>query len=54
MLLTLLTVTCLNGALLYPLFMTGTGRRLSWFWEGGMIVAGLFGFYLLVKYRRQL
>ena len=48
------TITLLLTSTLYPIFITGIGRDVWWPLEGGCIVGGLWGYYLLVKYRRQL
>jgi K+-transporting ATPase c subunit len=52
-LLTFMTVLLLMTAVLYPLFTSGIGLPLWWPLEGGCIVGGLWGYYLLIKYRRQ-
>ena len=53
-LLLLVTTMLLMSSLLYPLFITGIGREIWWPLEGGCLAGGLFGYYLLVRYRRQL
>ena len=53
-LLTFLAVTLLNGAFLYPLFYLGVGKKVSWLLEAGMVIGGIFCFYILVRYRRSL
>lgn len=52
--LTLLAVTLLNGAFLYPLFMGGVGRPVYWWLVALMAVIGVGCMYLLVRFRRQL
>jgi hypothetical protein len=53
-LLNFLAVTLLNGAFLYPLFYTGTGRPVAWWLAGLMAVAGIGCIYLLVRFRKEL
>lgn len=53
-LLNFFVVTLLNAAFLYPLWFSGIGRPISWVLEIGMATGGIFCFYLLVKYRKQL
>lgn len=50
----LVTVSLLLTSVLYPMFITGIGRPIWWPLEGGCITGGLFGYYLLIRYRRQL
>lgn len=52
-LLTLVCVTCLIGAALYPLLVLGVGRRLDWLVEMVLLTAGGGALYLLVRYRRS-
>jgi hypothetical protein len=51
-LLTLVCVSCLIGAALYPLLL-GVGRRLDWLVETALLTAGGGTLYLLVRYRRS-
>lgn len=53
LLLTLVCVTCLIGAVLYPLLVLGAGRRLDWLVETALLTAGGGALYLLVRYRRS-
>ena len=53
-LLLFVTISLLLTSILYPFFITGIDREVWWPLEGGSIVGGLWGYYLLVKYRRQL
>lgn len=53
-LLNFFVVTLLNGAFLYPLWFSGVGKPISWVLEIFMATGGIFCFYLLVKYRKQL
>jgi hypothetical protein len=48
------TVLMLTTSLLYPLVASGLDRPLWWPLEGGGIVGGAIGYFLLVKFRRQL
>lgn len=52
-LLTLVCVTCLVVAALYPLLQLGVGRRLDWLVETALLTAGGGALYLLVRYRRS-
>lgn len=52
--LTLLTVSCLIGAMLYPLLFMGAGHELNWLIEAGLLLFGLSGLYLLIKFRKSL
>jgi hypothetical protein len=54
---TLLTIGCvtgLNGALLYPLLMWGSGRPLQALIEAALLVVGGGCLYLLYRFRRSL
>lgn len=53
-LLTVLCVTGLNGALLYPLLMVGAGRTLNLVIEAALLVTGSGGLFLLYRFRRGL
>ena len=52
--LTLAAVFLLIAAFLYPLWVLGLGRPLSWARELVFLGGGGFSLYLLYKYRRQL
>jgi len=52
-LLTVVCVTCLIGAALYPLLLLGVGRRLDWLVETALLTVGGGALYLLVRYRRS-
>ncbi len=52
--LTLLSVSCLIGAMLYPLLFLGAGRGLNWLIEVGLLLSGLGGLYLLIRFRKSL
>lgn len=52
-LLTMACVTGLNGALLYPLFIWGSGQSLNGMIEAALLVVGLGGLYLLYRFRRS-
>jgi hypothetical protein len=54
LLLTFCTVTLPIGAFLYPLFVWGAGRSLSWLVEAGLAGGGGAGLYLLFRFRRDL
>jgi Na+/melibiose symporter-like transporter len=53
-LLTFLSISCLNGAFLYPLFVGGLGRPVSWFMVALLAVIGTLCLYLLVRFRKVL
>jgi len=53
-LLTLLAVSLLSGAFLYPLFSLGVGKELSWWLVAAMAAGGGVSLYLLVRFRRHL
>ena len=54
LLLTFGTVSLLIAAFLYPLFVLGAGRPLSWLAECALAGGGCGGLYLLVRFRREL
>lgn len=54
LLLKFLAALLLNGAFLYPLFFTGTGRPVAWWLVVIMAVAGAGCVYLPVRYRKSL
>lgn len=53
-LLTLVCVSCLNSAALYPLLMSGSTRGVSPLIESALVFGGCGALFLLVKYRRSL
>jgi hypothetical protein len=53
-LLSFLTISCLNGAFLYPLFVGGIGRPVSWLLVALLAVTGTLCLYLLVRFRKVL
>jgi hypothetical protein len=52
--LTLLTVSLLTATFLYPLFLSGIGKPVSWPLEILLAVGGVLGFWLLIKFRKEL
>jgi len=52
-LLTMICVTGLNGALLYPLMAVGAGRPFSLVIEAALLVTGSGCLYLLYRFRRS-
>ncbi len=53
-LLNFLAVSLLNGAFLYPLFASGTGRPVAWWLAALMAGGGVGCIYLLVRFRKEL
>lgn len=53
-LLTLLCVSCLNSAALYPLMMSGSTQEMNLLIELALVSGGVGALFLLVKYRRSL
>jgi hypothetical protein len=50
-LLTIIAVNCLISVFLYPMLTVGVGRPMSWLIEAALLIGGLGGFYLLIRYR---
>ncbi len=53
-LLNFFAVLFLNGAFLYPLFYSGTGRPVKWWLVALLATAGIGCIFLLVRFRKQL
>lgn len=53
-LLTMVCVTSLNGALLYPLLMLGADRQVCVAIEAAMLSFGGVSLYLLYRFRKRL
>ena len=52
--LTFIAVSCLNAAFLYPLFIGGLGRPVSWLLVTGLSGVGIGAICLLVRFRKHL
>jgi hypothetical protein len=53
-LLSFIAVSCLNAAFLYPLFIGGLGRPVSWLLVACLTAVGAGSIYLLVRFRKHL